>query len=106
MATEKTYKAFISYKHHISTTFAEKFELHLKRYAKEPLSLPTRIFRDEQHLKVGTDLTKSIRDALEESEFFILLASPEAAESTWVRDEIKIWCDELKRADRADYFCK
>ena len=57
-----------------------------------------RIFRDERHLRPGVDLPELIRSALESSEFLILLASPEAAASPWVTDEIDIWCRELGRA--------
>src|ERR1700724_89592 len=74
-----SYKAFISYKHHVSTSFALRLEQVLKAYAKPLLARPIRIFRDEKHLAPGVDLPKLIVDALDESEFLILLASPEAA---------------------------
>ncbi len=91
------YKAFISYKHHISTTFALRLEQALKAYAKPPLARPIRIFRDEKHLSPGVDLPKLIVDALDGSEFLILLASPEAAGSPWVHDEVDYWCRQLQR---------
>src|SRR5215218_5030293 len=93
------FEAFISYKHQVSTGFAADFELHLKRYARSPLQRPAKIFRDEQFLKPGSDLPAVIRNALVESRNLILLASPEAAASTWVRDELRIWCEELGRSD-------
>jgi WD40 repeat protein len=94
------YSAFISYKHAVDSKFAASFELDLKRYARGVLSRPRRIFRDEQHIKVGDDLPSIIREALVKSEFLILLASPAAAKSPWVRQEIEIWCGELKRTER------
>lgn len=94
------YKAFISYKHVVSSSFAKDVEFHIKKYARGPLQKPEKIFRDEQYFTVGGDLSKLIKDALSESEFLILLASPEAAESPWVREELHIWCNELKRSDR------
>ncbi len=74
------YKAFISYKHHISTTFAERLEQSLKGYAKPLFTPPYKILRDEKHLRPGMDLTQMIRDALLASEYLILLASKEAAD--------------------------
>ncbi|WP_074406157.1 TIR domain-containing protein [Aquimarina megaterium] len=95
-----TYKAFISYKHVTSSQFAYYLELHLKRYGKTLFQKPDRIFRDEQFLKVGSDLSASIKKALKESEYLILLASKEASESPWVLEELKIWCEELQRSDK------
>jgi hypothetical protein len=92
-----SYKAFISYKHQTSTGFALRLEQALKGYAKPFLAKPMRIFRDEKHFAPGTDLPKLIIDALDASEFLILLAAPEAAGSPWVHDEIDYWCRELKR---------
>jgi len=94
------YAAFISYKHTTSSAFAEELELHVKRFARSRLAPPLRLFRDEQHLRPGEPLGPAIRTALVESEHLILLASPEAAASVWVRDELRIWCDELGRRDR------
>ena len=96
---QKEFSAFISYKHATSSDFASDLELVLKKYSKAPLAEPRKIFRDEQHLQLGEDLSESIRKALESSDFLILLASPEAAKSNWVRDEIDIWCRELKNVE-------
>ena len=94
------YKAFISYKHLISTEFAKDLEYHIKRYAKNVFQKPDKIFRDEQYLKTGGDLTALIKSALKNADYLILLASPEAAISPWVISELEIWCNELKRADK------
>ena len=93
------YKAFISYKHHVSTVFAERLEQALKTYAKPWLAPPFKVFRDEKHLRPGVDLPEMIRKALNESEFLILLASKEATESPWVADELLYWCKDLGRVD-------
>ena len=92
-----SYKAFISYKHHVSTSFALQLEQALKAYAKPLFTRPIRIFRDEKHLAPSVDLPRLIVDALDASEFLILLASPEAAGSPWVRHEVDHWCGELRR---------
>ena len=94
------YVAFISYKHAVDSAFAAQLELDIKQYAKGTLSLPRRIFRDEQHINPGEDLSGTIKAALIESEFLILLASKEAATSMWVQQEIDLWCGYLNRTDR------
>ena len=91
------YDAFISYKHAKSSAFATDLELHLKRYARGRLARPRRIFRDEQHLHLGGDLPAMIREALDRSQYLILLASPQAAASPWVREELGVWCGQLGR---------
>lgn len=93
------YKAFISYRHDRTKPFAARLELALKRYAKPLFAPPFKIFRDENHLVPGNDLPSLIYDALADSEYFILLASPESAKSPWVQDEIEYWCGDLNCAD-------
>jgi WD40 repeat protein len=50
------------------------------------------IFRDEHYLVPGKPLDELIVEALEDSEHLIYLASPKAAASGWVRDELNRWC--------------
>src|SRR5262249_47724588 len=45
----------------------------------------------------GIDLPQMIAAALDESEFLILLASPAAAASVWVCDELYQWCRQPQR---------
>lgn len=95
------YVAFISYKHSpTSRPHAESIERALKKYAKPLWRPPIAIFRDERVLRPGDNLPNEIRYALEHSEFLVYLAGGEAARSEWVRDELRIWCAELGRADR------
>lgn len=93
------YKAFISYKHVASSKFANNLEFAVKNYAKPLWQPPMKIFRDEKYLVPGLNLGEMIFNALESSEFFIYLASPEAAESDWVSDELKKWCSKSERLD-------
>ena len=58
-----------------------------------------RIFRDESSLSANPHLWSSITDALDQSSWFVLLLSPEAAESPWVNDEVEYWL-EHKDPDR------
>ena len=50
-----------------------------------------RVFRDETGLAVNPHLWGSIEAALDESEYFVLMASPDAAASPWVAREIEHW---------------
>ncbi len=96
------YKAFISYKHSDTEqgkAFVQRLESALKRYAKPLLSPPIKLFRDEVSMMPGADLPGLIRAGLEQSEFLVLLASPEAAASPWVKDELNIWFEELGRSE-------
>ena len=51
-------------------------------------------------MRPGDDLTATIKDALHHSEYLIYLASQEAAESVWVQDELRIWCEHLKKVEK------
>jgi WD40 repeat protein len=50
-----------------------------------------RVFRDDASLSANPDLWGSIERALDDSEYFILLASPPAADSQWVAKEVEYW---------------
>ena len=52
-----------------------------------------RIFRDEASLSANPHLWSSITEALDESSWFVLLMSPDAAESRWVNDEVEYWLE-------------
>lgn len=96
----RRFKAFISYRHQKSSAFAENLELSIKSYAKPMWQRPMDVFRDEKYLVPGKPLDELIREALRRSEYLIYLASPEAAGSEWVTDELRQWCLELDRRDR------
>ena len=49
------------------------------------------IFRDETGLSTNPHLWSAIETALNASEWFVLLASPEAAQSDWVNKELEHW---------------
>jgi hypothetical protein len=46
---------------------------------------------------VGQDVPSSIRDAVENSDYLILLASPGAAKSNWVRFELEGGWQNMRR---------
>jgi MTH538 TIR-like domain (DUF1863) len=49
------------------------------------------LFRDETDLTAAPALWSRIADALDQSSDFILVASPEAAPSKWIKREIRYW---------------
>ncbi len=86
------YSAFISYSHNTDSTIAGALQSALHRFAKPWYKLRAlHIFRDQTNLAVNPALWSSIRDALDQSLFLILLASPEAAASPWVAKEVEYW---------------
>jgi WD40 repeat protein len=86
------YNAFISYSHTADGTLAAALQSALHSFAKPWYKLRAlHIFRDQTNLAVNPALWSSIRDALDQSLFFILFASPEAAASPWVAKEAEYW---------------
>src|SRR5271169_1346448 len=86
------YNAFISYSHSADNAIAAALQSALHRFARPWYKLRAlHIFRDQTNLAVNPALWSSIRDALDQSSFFILLASPEAAASPWVAKEAEYW---------------
>jgi len=101
-ALPNRYTAFISYKHPLDENGRlriRRFESALKRYAKPLLRPPIRVFRDEISLVPSANLPELIKAALSASDYFVLLASPQAAVSPWVEDELRIWFEVLKRGE-------
>ena len=95
------YAAFISYRHtDYDLEHARSLETALRRYAKPLWRPPIAIFRDARVLKPGDDLPRGIRKALVGSEYLLYLATKNAAESPWVQEELRIWCEEMHRTDR------
>ncbi|MEJ2092877.1 MAG: SUMF1/EgtB/PvdO family nonheme iron enzyme [Syntrophobacterales bacterium] len=86
------YRAFISYSHAADGKLAPALQSALHRFAKPWYRLRAiHVFRDETSLSVTPALWPTIEKALGESEYFILMASPEAAASHWVRQEVDYW---------------
>lgn len=95
-----SYDAFVSYSHTSDSPLALALQSGLHRFAKPLFKMRSlRVFRDASSLSANSGLWESIESALDQSEYFILLACPEAAQSQWVSDEIRYWC-EHKSPDR------
>lgn len=93
----KKYIAFISYKHNeydkrVASGLHRGLELfHAPK--GNCYSTKRRVFRDEEELKTGSDLGEEIRLALSDSEYLIVLCSPDLLTSEWCLKEIQTFID-------------
>ena len=86
------YDAFISYSHAADGTLAPAVQQGLEMLAKPIYQRRAlRVFRDQTSLSVTPALWPTIQQALEASRYFILLASPTAAQSPWIDQELAWW---------------
>jgi WD40 repeat protein len=86
------YDAFISYSHSADGQLAPAVQSGLQRLARPWYRRRAlRVFRDETGLAVNPHLWGSIERAMDESRYFVLLASPAAAASPWVTREVEHW---------------
>ena len=89
-----SYRAFISYSHAADGKLAPALQAALHHFAKPWYKLRAiRVFRDEASLAANPALWTSIEQALDGSEWFVLLASPQAAASEWVGKEVEFWLE-------------
>jgi hypothetical protein len=90
--TVRKYRGFISYSHAADDRLAPALQSGLHRFAKPWYSLRAmRVFRDKTGLAVTPELWGSIQKALADADYFILLASSQAAQSKWVEQEVDWW---------------
>ncbi len=86
------FQAFISYARAASGALALDLQNGLERFAKPWNKLrAVRVFRDDASMSANTALWSTIQRALEQSEWFVLLATPQAAASEYVNDEVTWW---------------
>lgn len=91
------YKAFISYRHLPKDQFVaetlhkalETFKLPKSLYDKCSEHTINRVFRDRDELPLSSNLSDSIQAAIAESEFLIVICSPQLKESRWCLEEIE-----------------
>ena len=93
------YNAFISYKHEAKDSrIADMIQSGLEHY-KIPSKIQkstgikkiNRIFRDKNELPITSDLTETISDALNNSDYLIVICSTKTKESIWVSREIEFF---------------
>ncbi|ROQ95298.1 WD40 repeat protein [Streptomyces sp. 2132.2] len=92
--TEGPYRrnAFISYSHQQDVPLAAALQRGLHRLARPWTRRQTvSVFRDTTSLGAASDLGGAILQELRGSEYFVLIASPAAARSRWVREEVGFW---------------
>jgi WD40 repeat protein/tetratricopeptide (TPR) repeat protein len=86
------YDAFISYSHAKDKPIAAALQQAVQKLGKPWYRRRAlRVFRDDTSLSATPHLWPTIEQALGESRYFILLASPEAAASKWVNKEVEHW---------------
>ncbi len=86
------YDAFISYSHAADDALAPAVQRGLQALARPwNRRRALEVFRDQTGLAVSPGLWTSICAGLDDSKYFVLLASPSAAASTWVNQEIEHW---------------
>jgi hypothetical protein len=93
------YDAFISYSHAADGDLARALQESLQRFATpwspwrwaNPIR-SLRVFRDQSALSADPGLWPAIERALAASDWFILLASVNAANSPWIDKEVSFWC--------------
>src|ERR1700757_2734365 len=86
------YQGFLSYNHAADRKLAPALHSALHTLARPWYRFRLiHVFRDQTSLSANPELWGSIEAALADSEYFILLASPEAARSKWVKQEVGWW---------------
>jgi TIR domain len=88
------YDAFLSYSHAKDKPIAAALQSVVQRLGKPWYRRRAlRVFRDDTSLSATPHLWPATEQALAQSRFLILLASPEAAASPWVGKELSYWLD-------------
>ena len=86
--------AFISYSHAADGKLAPALQRALHNFAKPWYQLRAlRVFRDKTSLAANPALWPTIEAALGDSLWFLYMASPRAAQSHWVQQELSWWLE-------------
>ena len=96
MAESRHYNAFISYRHLDPDAYvAEKLQKLLENY-RPPAGVGERdkieyVFLDRAELPTSKSLDRSLKDALNNSDFLIVILSEKYKESVWCMEEIRVF---------------
>uniref|UniRef100_A0AAU2VCW3 TIR domain-containing protein n=1 Tax=Streptomyces sp. NBC_00003 TaxID=2903608 RepID=A0AAU2VCW3_9ACTN len=86
------YDAFISYSHSWDRELTKTFQSRLQTFDRPWYrSRNLKLFRDETNLAASPHLWREIERGLTGSRWLVLMASPAAAASPWVRKEVRWW---------------
>jgi WD40 repeat protein len=89
--SDRPYDAFVSYSH-ADRTLAKALQSGLQRFARPWNRLRAlAVFRDDSELAASPDLWESVRQAMDDSRYLIVVASPQARASEWVDREVRYW---------------
>ena len=100
------YKAFISYRHCQPDSAAARKIIKIVETYGIPKTIIEKhhtdkrvgkLFRDEDELSASANLSKSITDALDDSEYLIMLCSPEYIQSEWCMLEFNYWLEHKEK---------
>ena len=88
------YDAFLSYSHAQDTDLGTSLEKALEKFAKPTFKRRAlEIFRDANDLSLASDLGDKIRTGLEDSKYFVCMASQKYAQSKWCGREVDYWLE-------------
>ncbi|MCR5108911.1 MAG: TIR domain-containing protein [Lachnospiraceae bacterium] len=105
MDDKRKYTAFISYRHlPLDKRIAKKVHTRIEHY-RIPAEYRERykgdrlgiVFRDEEELTASGNLSENIMEALDNSDFLIVICSPDTRDSVWVLREIEHFLKNHKR---------
>ena len=99
------YIAFISYRHMpLDIAVAKRLHQLIERYhiparlaAERGSRRLGRVFRDQDELPLSSDLSASIYEALDHTQFLIVVCTPETPKSIWVQREISYFLEHHDR---------
>ena len=100
----KKYIAFISYRHKpLDKSVAVRLHQAIEHYVipkglrKDGRKNLGKVFRDQDELPVSNNLTENIFEALDNSEYLIVICTPDTPESVWVANEITYFLEHHDR---------
>ena len=110
MNQDRHYSAFISYRHHPRDIEVAKHIQQKLEHFKIPVQIAQEcgyssfdpLFRDQEELQISSDLAAGINQALDNSDYLIVICSPYYNESKWCLLEIENF---LKNHDRDHVLC-
>lgn len=101
---DREYKAFISYRHlPLDISIAKKLHRRIEHYVipralrKNGVKKLGYVFRDQDELPLSSNLSDSIQEALDRTDFLIVVCSSETPKSLWVQREITYFLEHHDR---------